>query len=228
MSQFRAQWVTIPLVLVLAALGVGQYLKAFVGPPSQTHAALHDSQPLVLKKSGRLTEAERRREAQHGGKFHKALKTYVDHPGIDHPPLQGVDDVPLVDETPIIGIQYEDQSIALVMEKMIDPRAHIVNLNFNRSQSISVSYCYLVECVRVLHDDSIDPIPLHVGGLDIENQLVFLYQGERYSQTSPDLPLEDYPFERTTLGEWKKAHPATKICIPPSRVSIAHREVRPG
>ena len=147
----------------------------------------------------------------------------MDHPGIDSRSLKTLPEDYLVDSTPVIGIEVDGEPMAFVMEKMMDPKAHIVNLNFKHKKSISVTYCYLVDCVRVLAEDAEDPIPLHVGGLDVDKQMVFLLNGERYSQMSPDLPLADYPFKRTTLGNWKRLHPDTRICMPPSRASIDHR-----
>ncbi|WP_197455889.1 DUF3179 domain-containing (seleno)protein [Stieleria neptunia] len=146
----------------------------------------------------------------------------VDHAGVEQPPLQRSDAVDLIDSTPVVGIEVEDRAIAFVLEKMRDPKAHVVNLHFGQQTSVSVSYCSLVDCVRVLKDDSESPIPLHVGGLDIDNQMVFLLNGKRYGQMSAALPLEDYPYARTTWGAWKQQHPKTRICIPPSRASIEH------
>ena len=123
----------------------------------------------------------------------------------------------------MIGIEVDGRFIALVMEKMMDPLAHIVNMNFGGEKSVSVSYCYLADCVRVVSKESKTPIPLHVGGMDVDNQMVYLLDGERYGQMSPVLPLADYPFERTTLGDWRKLHPHSQICVPPSRASIEHR-----
>lgn len=213
----------LPILLFLVTLGGWNLLKRHEEMP---RAYARSPSPLARGDiSGVHTESERRRSAIRGGRFHKALKTYVDHAGIDQPPLQEIGEVQLTDETPVIGIEVAGQAIAFISEKMMDPRAHIVNLNFNQEQSVSISYCYLADCVRVLHDSSDSPIPLHVGGLDINNQMVFLYDGERYAQNSTALPFDDYPFERLTLGEWKQRHPTTKVCIPPSRVPMTHRQI---
>ena len=213
----------IPIFLFLATLCFSHLIKrseempnASARPPSSVYRG-GASQVRI--------ESEHRRDAIQGGRFHKALQTYVDHAGISQPPLQESSDVHLSDETPVIGIEVAGQAIAFISEKMMDPLAHIVNLNFDHELSVSVTYCNLANCVRVLRDASDAPIPLHVGGLDIENQMVFLYRGERYSQSSTALPFEDHPFERLTWGEWKRRYPATKVCVPPSRVPLTHRQI---
>lgn len=157
------------------------------------------------------------------GRFHKALRMRLDFPGIVQPELEDVADVGLTDPTPVIGIEVDGAAVGFVIEKMKDPKAHIVNMNFDQKKSVSVTFCDLADCVRVVSAASDKPLELHVGGLDIDQQMVYLFKGERYGQMSADLPLEDYPFQRTTLGQWKKQHPKTLICIPSSRASIEHR-----
>lgn len=213
----------IPIFLFLATLCSSHLIKRFEEMP---HASVRSPSPADRGGASQVRiESVRRRDAIQGGRFHKALQTYVDHAGINQPPLQESSEVHLSDETPVIGIEVAGQTIAFISEKMMDPLAHIVNLNFNHKLSVSVTYCYLANCVRVLRDASDAPIPLHVGGLDIENQMVFLYRGERYSQNSTALPFEDHPFERLTWGEWKRRYPATKVCVPPSRVPLTHRQI---
>ena len=125
-----------------------------------------------------------------------------------------VDDADYSDSTAIVGVDVDGMQCAFVLDEMQDPARHVVNLVINQ-KPISVAYCDLVDCVRVVTDDSQDPIPLNVGGLDIDNQLVLSLRGTRYGQQSPDLPLNDYPFTRTTLGDWKSQFPKTMICVPP-------------
>lgn len=220
----------VPITVLIALLVAGLFVSQWTGQSLDQEAGV---EPIVGTASSdsandsafqELSDEDKEREAAIlGGRFHKALRTYVDHPGVDQPDLNQIDDLDLVDATPVIGIEIEGDSIAFVMEKMVDPRAHIVNLNFAEERSVSVSYCYLADCVRVLSKESNKPIPLHVGGMDVDNQMVFLLEGERYGQSSPVLPLADYPFSRTTLGDWKASHPQSKICVPPSRASIEHR-----
>ncbi|QDV82167.1 hypothetical protein [Planctomycetes bacterium TBK1r] len=52
-----------------------------------------------------------------------------------------------------------------------------------KDKPLSVTSCDLVDCVCVLTNDDDKPIPLHVGGLDIENQMVFLLGDKRLRRT---------------------------------------------
>jgi hypothetical protein len=161
----------------------------------------------------RLEFAERERAIK-GGTFHKPLQIYAYFAGIDQPVLSESSDVDLPDLTPVVGVEVNGESCAFVLEEMRDPATHIVNLIMN-DKPISVAYCDLVDCVRVVSDESQKPIPLHVGGLDVDQQLVLLLNGERYGQESADLPLQDYPFVRMSWLEWKQLHPDTRVYLAP-------------
>jgi hypothetical protein len=75
----------------------------------------------------------------------------------------------------------------------------------------SIAYCDLKSHVRVLSRAGDTPIPLRVGGMDVDNQMVLLLDGQRYDQGSPEIPLQDVPFEKTTWGKWKARHPETLV-----------------
>jgi hypothetical protein len=75
--------------------------------------------------------------------------------------------------------------------------------------------------VRVLSRDGDAPIPLRVGGLDVDDQMVLLLDGQRYGQESAAIPLCDVPFERTTLGKWKAKHPHSQIYVGEALLSAA-------
>ena len=206
------------LILVgVARLGANQ-LKPQVGQDSFVLLDLPTAEDI---RQMRL-QMEERNWAMKGGTFHKPLHEFFNIPGIEQPTLQKIEDIDLLDSTPVIGIVVEEDAYAFVVEKMHDPRAHIVNLILNE-KAISVTYCNLQDCVRVVTNDSEMPIPLRLGGLDVDAQLVLLLDGRRYGQTSSGLPLSDHVFSRMNLGEWKQLHPSGMICVPPSRVSIEHR-----
>lgn len=97
---------------------------------------------------------------------------------------------------------------------MLNPKHHIVNLVLNQNP-VSVTYCDLVDCVRVLTDETKVAIPLRVGGFDIDNQMVFLFGDHRYGQSSDGVPLRDHAFDRTTLGKWTELHPSTVVYLGP-------------
>ena len=163
--------------------------------------------------SDRASIARQIRESG-GGKFHKALMMHVDFPGLEQPILHDLDEIDLPDSAAIIGIEVDGEACAFVLSRMVDPKTHIVNMTMNQ-KAISVTYCDLTDCVRVFSDDSATRIPIHVGGLDTDRSLVLLSQGIRYGHMSSHLPHDDYPFARMNLGDWKRKHPGTKVCVPP-------------
>ena len=154
-----------------------------------------------------------------GGEHYKPLKMLVDFPGVDQPDLVDASESELPESTQIIGIEVDGQFCAIVLQSMLDPERHIVNMIFNQ-KPVSATYCNLVDCVRVLTDARESPIPLHVGGVDIDSQMVFLLDGQRYGQSSKGLPLADHQFDRMELGQWQRLHPTTRIYMGTS--------VRPG
>lgn len=214
--------------LCFLLLTIGGFYRTF--PHSESDGALAEqlARHVVEQHQNSTFTAEEQEEFANAGEYHKRLLTCVDYPGISLTSFENLHHVHLEDSTPIIGIQFDGEEVALVVEKMTDPKAHIVNLNFHGKKSISVTYCYLLDCARVVSEDSKVPIPLHVGGIDIDQQMVLLFNGKRYSQTSPDLPLTDYPFQRMSLGTWKRLYPNTHVFVPPSRISIDHRVLADG
>lgn len=157
-------------------------------------------------------EYERQFEA---GRYHGRLLMRMDQPGVDEPVLVPGRKADLSDETPVVGIAHDGMACALVLESMRDIDQHIVNLVLGKTP-LSVTFCDLDDCVRVLKGSSVgaqQSLPLKVGGIDVDMRMVLLYQGERYAQRSPDFPLADHDFVRTTWGAWKKSQPDSLIYL---------------
>lgn len=151
---------------------------------------------------------------KNGGEYYKQLKIVSDYAGHVPTELLDAESVTLPPSTEIVGVEVAGEFCAFVLDSMSNPRYHIVNTMLNM-KPISVTYCDLVDCVRVLTDDDSTTIPLHMGGLDVNNQMVLLLDGERFGQSSEGLPLKDHDFVRTTLGDWMNRHPSTKIYVCP-------------
>lgn len=149
-----------------------------------------------------------------GGEHYKPLKIISDYPGQEPTELLDAQSVTLPPSTEVVGVEVAGECCAFVLNSMTNPRYHIVNMMINM-KPISVTYCNLVDCVRVLTHDEPEIIPLHVGGLDVGNQMVLLYGGDRFGQTSESIPLQDHDFVRTTLGEWILQHPSTTVYVAP-------------
>jgi hypothetical protein len=91
--------------------------------------------------------------------------------------------------------------------------SHIVN-DLIDEVPITVTDCDLVDCARVVTAPQRGvPLDLSVGGIDANRQLLLLLDDDRYPQLSDQLPLDDYPFELTTWGEWRESHPDTLVYV---------------
>lgn len=195
------------MVTILAASAVLQVYAA--------HVAFDGSSPfsgVAPSTPEELAFWEEQERILQAGRYHKELLLLVDVPGNEDPEFRTSDDVTLADSTSIIGIEVAGEACAFPIDSLRGPERHIVNMVFDQT-AVSVTYCDLVDCARVLKDDRDHPIPLRVGGLDKDLQMVFLLHGERYGQESTALPFEDHPFTRTSLGEWKQTHPDTSVYI---------------
>ncbi len=120
----------------------------------------------------------------------------------------------------VIGVVIGAKSRCFLVRAMEAPElddyaqtaSHIVN-EVVGDTALSVTYCDVLKCTRVLtgNDGKPSPLPLSVGGWSWDKGLLLMYEGERFEQESRDLPLRDVEFERLTLGEWLKKHPDTLI-----------------
>jgi hypothetical protein len=143
-----------------------------------------------------------------GDDDHGELRMVMNRPGLRNPDLHPVKLTSVSNDEKVIGVVVDDQPIAYVVEELASP--HIVN-SMVQGKPISVTYCELVRCARVLTADSSEPIPLNLGGQDGNMQMVFEFKGARYAQESKKLPLEDHLFEVCTFGEWRGKHPGTLV-----------------
>ena len=142
---------------------------------------------------------------------HGPLKDIVNFPVIADPEFVTAESSKLADSDDVIGVVVAGQAYAFSVKYISHETRHVVNLSVD-GQAIAITYCDLVDCARVLtRPKSEGPIGLRIGGLDYKDQLVVMLDGVRYSQTSKKLPLEDFPFERATLGEWKARHPKSLV-----------------
>ncbi len=145
-----------------------------------------------------------------GGEFYEPLQLFFEFPGVDHPSMVANAEVQIASETSVVGIEIAGEALAFVLDGMANPKKHIANLHVHGT-AISVTYCNLVDCVRVLAQDGEKALTLSVGGLDVNNQMVLLWEGKRYGQSCLEIPLADYPFERMQWGEWLSQYPETRV-----------------
>ncbi len=141
---------------------------------------------------------------------HKQLPLVYDVPGIDEPEMLPVTEAKLTEASKVIGVVIDGQQYAFSLDSMVMETNHIVNFVTNQT-SLSVVYCPLADCVRVLRCDEGELIPMRLGGLNEDGLMAVLLKGTRYDLDSPRIPLTDYAFERTSYGQWKQKYPQTKV-----------------
>ena len=188
-----------------AVIGIGflafHYLTSLVDQ-SDRATSVRASAALPASNSGPYTES---------GEYHDPLYMKVDFPGITDPEFVDVADSDLSDDTTVVGVMVDGDAYAFPREAMKKPSQHVVNAVINETP-MSVTYCDITECVRVLTDKTANrPINLRVGGRDINGSLVLILDDVRYGQERPEIPLQDQPFEITSLKEWKAMHPHSRV-----------------
>ena len=149
------------------------------------------------------------------GRRRRSLQMLVDYPAVVNPKLFAVKSVKLSPSTEVIGVDVAGEFCAFVLDAMVNPRHHVVNLILN-NKPLSVTYFNLADSVRVVTGDGHEPIPLRVGGLDAASQMLLLLDGKRYGQLSNELPLVDHEFVRMPFAEWAKLHPTTAVYCDPN------------
>ncbi len=158
-------------------------------------------------------DAEQRR-AMAGGEFYDQLSRYVSYTGVSNPYFVTSDKSKLSKDDFVVGIVHEGQAFAFPLDLLAHPKRHVVNFAIFGS-ALSVSYCNLSGCIRVFRREGEASIPLGIGGLDIHQEMVLMLNGMRYSQDSKHIPLADFPFKKTTWGEWIDGHPNSKLFVAP-------------
>ena len=140
---------------------------------------------------------------------------YAAMPGVRTPRFTELAEAGLSSQVEVVGVSVNGVCRAYPVPLLSIVDSHIVN-DLIDGTPVSVTYCDLADQVRVLTSKKHgDRIPLSVGGLDENHQLLFLFGDERYRQQSKKLPLDDYPFLRVTLGEWSSLHPDTLVYVSP-------------
>jgi hypothetical protein len=141
-------------------------------------------------------------------------------PGIRLPPARTAEEAWFPDEAEVLGVCTGGQARAYLVSAMSGgPEKHVVN-DVLGGRPVSVTYCDRTRCARVFtSDDAAGPLDLDAGGW-VHGGLALQIAGIEYAQTTgerlapeggPGLPYPALPFERTTWGAWRSAHPDTDL-----------------
>lgn len=134
----------------------------------------------------------------------------LDEPGIYDATYYTAEQVVFPDSEEVIGVEVDGHACAYLLGGMNDVDQHIVHHDLG-DQKLTVTYCDKSQCVAVF-DRAETTAEIRNGGFSGET-LWLLYDGKRFEQDAPDIPLTNYPSERTTWGEWKKQHPDTLVYV---------------
>lgn len=146
-------------------------------------------------------------------------------PGIRLPPVRTAAEARLEDDSEVIGICIGGRARAYRIAALSGgPEFHLVN-DVLGGRPVSVAYCDHTRCVRVFTSNAGSaPLELGFAGwnertgpiLQMGSVRYALEDGKNLSQ--PQGPPLTYPrleYERTTWGEWRRAHPDTDVYVIP-------------
>ncbi len=135
----------------------------------------------------------------------------LDVKGIEAPLVVAPDQAGISDQERIIGVVVGSVQRAYLLRTFhlpgpLDPsnpgsfellRFHVVN-DVIENVPVTVTYCDLNDCTRVLTDPQRKgPLDVGVGGLR-DGEMLLVVSGQSIPQSSQDIPLDDLSFELTT------------------------------
>jgi hypothetical protein len=122
------------------------------------------------------------------------------------PPMIPASDMELADDEKVIAIEVDGEHFAYPLTRFTGIGDHIVNRAFHE-KPITVAYCDLTDCVRVLTaDNTREPLPVSQNGLT-NGELALRFHGLSYQLSKDTIPLERYPFTIVNWKSWFNDHP---------------------
>ena len=134
------------------------------------------------------------------------------------PPVRTAAEADLSDEAPVVGVLVGGTPRASVLSALCSPLRHGIN-DLVGDTPVTIAYCNQSDCLRAYTADTPGvPLPVDLGGWDgkammlrMGNKFYWQESGKASVPGAPELPCRSLPFQRTTWGEWKKAHPDTDV-----------------
>jgi hypothetical protein len=138
-------------------------------------------------------------------------------PGITRPPTLPAAEAKVADDTEVIGVSAAGRHRAYVVLALAHMTHHVVN-DLLGEVPITVTHCSLSGCNKVFTDSKPAVLDVWVGGI-VRNRMLLRVGSTYYVQETgkpeaknmPPFPYPEHPFEQTTWGAWKTAHPDTDI-----------------
>lgn len=173
------------------------------------HELIHPNRPTPHQPLSIITHI-----TEKANENHKDLKVSFSLPSIDNPHLKTTKEVAQKNISGVIGIVVQGTPIAFSLKGMSGPGSHVVKIQKNDT-TFCVTYCDIVNCARVFSSPiSEGNVDITVGGQDVDEQMVLLLNGTRYGQSSPNIPLNEHPFELTEWSEWVQKYPNSVVYSP--------------
>jgi hypothetical protein len=112
----------------------------------------------------------------------------------------------------VIGITIGDEHRAYIVNAFAPLGQKVVNDLINEIP-ITVTYCDLHERARVFTStERGEYLTVGLGGWR-NKEMFFYFDNIRFSHSSKNAPLADYPYIITTWGEWLEEHPNSRIYL---------------
>lgn len=141
-----------------------------------------------------------------------AMNTPFITPPVIAPPTFKANEVTLPDSTIVIGVNAGGHAKCYVKEVMQPIASHVVNDTIGLTP-VSITYCDQKDFVRVFRGtETGQTCDVKVGGY-MNDEMALMIGGTMFGQSSKDIPLPDAEFQQVTWGEWKAAHPETRIYL---------------
>jgi len=134
--------------------------------------------------------------------------------GVRDPVVHSGGDVSVDPAQEVIGISIEGIDRAYSVRAMsLVPDNHVVN-DLIEGIPVTVTYCDLSQCVRVLSAAEPRGRALDVGVAGLRRgKLVLRIEGREYVQDDRQIALKELSFKRTNWKEWKAAHPRSGVYL---------------
>lgn len=131
---------------------------------------------------------------------------------IEKPVRVSAAEAKLRDQDMVIGVVAGEEACAYSCSAMSQIDSHVIN-DVLGGKGLTVTFCDRTDHARVLCSESEGTPPkIQVGGLT-DKAMVLYIEGKMYEQISPDVPLSDYKYLRTTWKHWKAMHPNTLVYV---------------
>ena len=118
-----------------------------------------------------------------------------------------------------VGGEYRAYSIKALT---VAPERHVIN-DMIGSKPVTVTYCDLSGCARVLTSSKHDALTIGVAGAVEFPQgleMLLVVDGQKVLQKSEDMPCEDVPYQETTWAAWRSQHPDTLVYEGPEVTAV--------